>query len=99
VSDHDALKDRLDALSGRIEASMRRFTERGELPPAIQTDLGGFRTRSVTIAQKINDAISKGDTWDIMRYELERDFSSLSQDFEQFEERLDAEEMRRRGSS
>jgi hypothetical protein len=99
VPDHDVLKERPDSLSRRIEAGRRRFIERGELTPTIQTDIEGFYRRSAAISANISDAISKGDTWDLIRYELERDFSSLSQDFEQFEERLDAEEMKRRGST
>jgi hypothetical protein len=99
MSDHDMLQNRLDALSQRIEASKRKFTERGELTTNIDADLNGFHGRLATISQKVNDAISKGDTWDIIRYELERDFGSLSEDFEQFEQRLDTEEMRRRRST
>ena len=88
-------RDRLDALTRRIEARTRELTERGELTANVRTDFDGFRRRSACINQKISDAISKDDTLDIMRYELERDFSSLSEDFEEVVERLDAEEMRR----
>jgi hypothetical protein len=107
MSDHDVLRDRLDALSRRIEARTRELTERGELTANVRTDFDGFHRRSTCINQKISDAISKGETLGIIRHELERDFSSLSEDFdefeeridEEFEERLDAEEMRRRGST
>lgn len=99
MSNHDVLQDRLEALSGRIEASKRKFTEQGELTTNIDANLDGFHRRLAAISQKVNDAISKGDTGDIIRYELERDFGSLSEDFEQFEQRLDAEAMRRRRST
>ena len=99
MSTHDVLRDRLDALTRRLEARTRELTERGELTANARTDVDGFRRRSACINQKISDAISKGETLDIIRYELERDFSSLSEDFEEFEEQLDAEEMRRRAST
>ena len=107
MSNHDMHRDRLDALTRRIEARTRELTERGKLTANVRTDFDGFRRRSACINQKISDAISKGETLDIIRYELERDFSSLSEDFEEFEERLDeefeerldAEEMRRGGST
>jgi hypothetical protein len=95
MSNQDALRERLDALSRRIEASMRKFAWRGELTANMQTDHDGFITRSASINQKINDAITSGDSWDVIKYELERDFSSLSQDFEQFVKRLDDEQMKR----
>jgi hypothetical protein len=96
VSNHDALRDRLDDLT---RARTGELTERGELTANVRTDFDGFRRRSACINQKISDAISEGKTLDIIRYELERDFSSLSEDFEEVMERLDAEEMRRRGST
>ena len=61
--DHDVLKERLDALSRLIEASRRRFIERGDLTPTFQTDIEGFQRRSSAIAANISDAISKGNTW------------------------------------
>jgi hypothetical protein len=96
---NDVLRDRLDALTRRIEARTRELTERGELTTNVRTDFDGFRRRSACINRKIGDAISKDDTLDIIRHELERDFSSLSEDFEEFVERLDAEAMRRSGST
>jgi hypothetical protein len=95
MSNQDALRDKLDALSRRIEASRRKFESGGELPANMQTDHDDFLTRSASINQKINDAITSGASWDVIKYELERDFSSLSQDFEQFEKRLDDEQMKR----
>jgi hypothetical protein len=98
MSDHDALKARLDGLSRRIEAARCNAAE-GELTPAFDKHLDGFQQRSAAITQKLNDAISKGHTWEMIGYELERDFGSLSDDLKQFEEHLDTEQMRRRRST
>ena len=57
-----------------------------------------FRKRSASIKEKLDAALSKGNMWDIIKYEFERDFHSLSDDFTLFEERLDAETMKQRGN-
>jgi hypothetical protein len=98
-TDHDALGDRLDALSRRIEARSREFKERGAFSGIHEIGLDEFRKRSASIKAKLDAAISKGSMWDIVKSEFERDFHSLSDDFALFEKRLDAETMKQKGKA
>jgi hypothetical protein len=98
-NDRDALKDGLDALSRRIEARKRELNEQGVFSGIHTTGMDEFRKRSSSIREKLKTAISSGGSWDIVKYELERDFSSLYHDFEMFEERLDAEALKRIGEA
>jgi hypothetical protein len=95
----DVLKDRLDALSRRIEARKRELEEQGAFSGIHTTGMDDFRKRAAWIKEKLETAISTGVSWDIVKYELERDWNSLYGDFEMFEERLDAEAAKRIGEA
>ena len=86
----DALRERLDALSGRIDKRVRELQERGTFSSVHGDGMKEIRKRSAAIQAKLDAAIARGDRWDMLRYELERDFHSLNEDFEEFERRLDA---------
>jgi hypothetical protein len=90
----DALRDRLDALSGRIDRKVRELKERGAFSGAHNAGMEDIRRRSAAIQKKLDAAITSGDRWNMLKYEVERDFHSLNEDFEQFERRLDAGAMR-----
>jgi hypothetical protein len=54
-----------------------------------------FRTRSSSFSETSETAILSGGSCDIVKYELAWDLSSPYHDFEMFEERLDAEAVKR----
>jgi hypothetical protein len=97
--DHDALRDKLDALSHRIETSVREFEQRGAFSGVRDAGMEDIRKRSAAIKEKLHAAISDGGSWDILKYELERDFHSLNEDFALFEKRLDADTMKPSGKA
>jgi hypothetical protein len=86
----DALRDRLDALSGRIDRKVRELNERGAFSGARGAGMEEIRRRSAAIQKKLDAAITSGDRWNMLKYEVERDFHSLNEDFREFERRLDA---------
>jgi hypothetical protein len=90
----DALRDRLDALSGRIDSKVRQWREHGAFSGADGAGMDEIRRRSAAIQKRLDDATARGDTWKMLKYELERDFHSLNEDFREFERRLDAGAMK-----
>jgi hypothetical protein len=95
--DPDILRDRFDALSYRIERRLRELKQRGAFSGVHSAGMADIRRRSATIKQKLDAAIAKGDRWNILKRELERDFHALNEDFALFEARLDAETMKQSG--
>jgi hypothetical protein len=93
----DALGDKLDALSARIETRLREIRQRGAFSGIHQAGMDEIRRRSAAIKEKLDVAIAKGSRWGILKYELKRDFHSLNEDFAQFENRLDATTMKQSG--
>jgi hypothetical protein len=94
TKDPDALRDRLDALSGRIDKRVREWKEHGAFSGVNGTGMDDIRRRSAAIKKRLDAAIARSSNWDMLKYELERDFHSLSEDFELFEKRLDASAMK-----
>jgi hypothetical protein len=90
----DAFRERLDALSSRIERRIRELQERGAFSGVHGDGMKDIRKRSAAIQAKLDAAIARGDRWDMLKYELERDFHSLNEDFQAFERRLDASIMK-----
>jgi hypothetical protein len=97
--DPDLLRDQLDALSCRIERRQREFDQRGTFSGVHSDRMDDIRRRSATISRKLDAAMTQGGRWDILKYELERDFHALNEDFALFEARLDAEAFRQRGKA
>jgi hypothetical protein len=93
----DALGDKLDALSARIETRLREIKQRGAFSGIRQSGMDEIRKRSAAIKEKLDAAIANGSRWGILKYELERDFHSLNEDFARFENRLDAATMKQSG--
>jgi hypothetical protein len=92
--EHNALRDRLDALSGRIDRRVREMQQRGAFSGIHGAGMDEIRKRSAAIQKKLDAAIARGDRFETLKCEFERDFHSLNEDFEAFEQRLDASAMR-----
>jgi hypothetical protein len=92
-TDDDALRDRLDALSSRIEKRGREWKQRGAFSGLHESNMDDIRKRSTVIRERLDTAIARGGTWEALKCELERDFHSLNEDFELFEHRLDSSAM------
>jgi hypothetical protein len=95
--DHDPLRDKLDAFSRRLDARVREFKERGEFSGMPEAFTESIRKRQASIQEKLDSAIHEGATRDLIKYEIERDFTGLIEEFLQWEKRLDAETMKQEG--
>ena len=78
--DHDPLRDKFDAFSRRLDARVREFKERGEFSGMHEAFTESIRKRQVSIQEKLDSAIHKGATRDLIKYEIERDFTGLIED-------------------
>jgi hypothetical protein len=95
--DHDPLRDKLDAFSRRLDARVREFKERGEFSGMHEEFAQSIRKRQASIKEKLDSAIHNGATCDIIKYETERDFNGLIEEFLQWDKQLDAETMKLEG--
>jgi hypothetical protein len=95
--DQDALKHRLYELSDRIETRVRELKQRGAFSDVHEAGMDEIHKRSASIKEKLDAAIGRGCNWDLLKFELERDFHSLNEDFGLFEKRLDADTMKQGG--
>jgi hypothetical protein len=75
---------------------MEELDKRGEFSDAHKAFLNPIRQRSDKLRKRVVEAQQKGTTWELMKTEFERDFSSLFDDLSLWEERLDAEAMKDR---
>jgi hypothetical protein len=87
--DHDPLRDKLDAFSRRLDARVREFKERGEFSGMHEAFAESIRKRQASIKEKLDSAIHNGATCDLIKYEAERDFNGLIEEFLQWEKQLD----------
>jgi hypothetical protein len=95
--DHDPLRDKLDAFARRLDARVREFKERGEFSGMPEEFTESIRKRQASIQEKLDSAIHNGPTHDLIKYETEREFNGLIEEFLQREKQLDAETMKRIG--
>jgi hypothetical protein len=94
ITEHDALKDKLDALSSQIDRRLREMRQQGSFSGIDGEGMDDIRRRSDIIQERLDAAIARGDHFDALKWELERDFHSLNEDFAEFERRLDAAAMK-----
>jgi hypothetical protein len=95
--DRDPLRDKFDAFSRRLDARVREFKERGEFSDMQGAFLERIRKRQASIKEKLDSAIDNGATRDLIKYEAERDFNGLIEEFAKWEKQLDPETMKREG--
>jgi hypothetical protein len=95
--DHDELRSKLEAFSRRLDARAREFKERGEFSDIHEPFLESIRERQASIKKKLDSAIQHSAKRDLIKYEAERDFNGLIEEFLQWEKQLDAESMKREG--
>jgi hypothetical protein len=94
--DHDH-RDKFDAFCRRLDARAREFTERGDFLGMHEPFLDSIRERQASIKTKLDSAIQHGATRDLIKYEAERDFNGLIEEFLQWEKQLDADSTKPEG--
>ena len=93
-TDHDALKEKLDDFSRRLDDQVRHMKERGLFSEPHQRLVADMTERRDQINKKLASAEAKGGLLSVIRSETERDFGSLFDDLLQLNERLDADQMK-----
>jgi deoxyadenosine/deoxycytidine kinase len=94
-AERDQMRARLDEFSHRLDARTREFEQRGELSDLHRSLLGQIEGRHQRLQAKVAAAEAGGSTWDVVKAEFERDFSSVQDDLLLIDERLDADQMKR----
>jgi hypothetical protein len=92
--DKAAFKKKLDELSRLIHAREKEFRQQGEFLDIHRALLEEIRQRNDALMKKVAEAEHRSSTWELVKAELARDYSSLLDDLLQFGERLDAEIMK-----
>ena len=90
---------KLDDLSRRIDARTREFKQNGEFSDVQEAMINQICQRQDKLRMKVDAAAREGTSWDLVRAEFTRDHSSIFDDLLQFEERLDADAMKKRNST
>lgn len=93
------LRQELAQFSRRLDSRVREFQKDGEFSDVHGRLLDKLRDRQRRVEEKLKTAEQNGSTSDVLRIELERDFQGLSDELLLFEERLDAEQMKRQNGS
>lgn len=88
------MKVRLDAFSKRLDARIREFQEHGDFSDAQASLTEDMRQRHDLIVERLNSAMMKGATWDVIRNEFKRDFNALIENFSNWEKQHDARTMK-----
>jgi uncharacterized coiled-coil DUF342 family protein len=94
-SDTAELRRKLDEFSARLSARIEEFTKKGEFLTAHRDSINRIRDRSDQLRARVVDAQAQGTSWDLIKAEAARDYSSLFDDFSALEERIDAEFLKR----
>ena len=93
-AERDRMRTKLDEFSRRLDALAREFKERGELSEAHESLISRIQGRRERVQDKLTRAEASGSAWEIIKVELERDFSSIYDDLLQLNEELDADQMK-----
>jgi len=91
-TDRDALKEKLDDFSRRLDDHVRDMKQRGVFSESHRRLVADMAQRRDQINKKLASAEAKGRPWLVIRSETERDFGSLFDDLLQLNERLDADQ-------
>jgi hypothetical protein len=87
----NALKARLDEIGRRVDAKIRELKERGQFTDVHEAFNASVRKRQAALGKKVDAALAKGTSWDLMEAEFERDLGGLSGEMLQWVERMDTE--------
>ncbi|MGA2127688.1 MAG: hypothetical protein ABSG76_16230, partial [Xanthobacteraceae bacterium] len=88
----------LDDLSRRLDARTQEFRRNGEFSDVHEALVNDIRKRHDQLRTKVDAVVHEGRSWNLVKTEFIRDYSSMFDDLLQFEERLDADEVARQGA-
>ncbi len=89
--DYTKFGNDLDALSRRIEERARELRDRGHLSDSREVVVRAIQSRQGELRDRISTAIREGRTWDALKAEAVRDYSSLFDNVQRFERQIDSD--------
>ena len=85
------LDDRLASLSRRIGERVRQLKENGRFSDEFERVAADIQARQTHLNARVSAAIDSGESWDVIKTELERDYSSLFDNVTHFEQQIEAD--------
>ena len=90
------LEGKLHELSERLQARDAELRKSGEFSDIHRALLAKIQRRSDSLRRRVKETEAAGSSWDLVKAEFARDFSSLYDDLLQLEDRLDSDAMKNR---
>ena len=91
AGNHTELDDRLASLSCRIAERVRQLKEHGRFTDEFERVVSEIQARQERLNARVSAAIDSGKSWDLIKAELERDYSSLFDNAASFEQKIEAD--------
>jgi hypothetical protein len=91
-----AFQKEVTELSLRLESRRREFEDDGEFSQTHRELMAQIDERRDQLRKKVETAVAQGTTWDIVKAELARDYAAIFDNVLLFEERLEANAMKKR---
>ena len=85
------LKNDLESLSGRIEQRRQDLVRNGEFSDEHAVLVRSINDRQARLKARVDDAIARGNTLEIIGTELARDFDALMEQFRVWLEKIDGD--------
>ncbi len=92
-ADRERMRAELNEFTRLLETRTREFKERGDMSDEQHALMTAIKRRHDQIQDRLASAEASGTAWDVIKVEIERDFSSIYDSLAQ----LDNDEMKRGG--
>jgi hypothetical protein len=94
-TERDDLKVKLNEFSRLLDKRRQEFASRGELSDEHQSLADEIQRQQDRLQTKLDRVEASGTPWAVIKAEIESEFQSLSDKLALFDEKLDADEMKR----
>src|SRR3954468_5675203 len=84
----------VEELGRRAHARLNQFHEQGEFSDTHKEFLKKLKRQQEEIETRIDAALKKGMSWEVIKLEFQRDFTGMMAELLLWEERLDASTMK-----
>jgi hypothetical protein len=89
-----AFLKQIEDVGRQVHARLNQFHEHGEFSDTHKEFLRKLKRQQAEIEAKIDAALEKGMSWEVIKLEFRRDFTGMMAELLLWEERLDAATMR-----
>jgi hypothetical protein len=92
--DGEAFLRQVEDLGRRAHARLNQFQKQGEFSDTHKEFLKKLKRQQEEIEVKIDAALKKGMSWEVIKLEFQRDFTGMMAELQLWEERLAASTMK-----